>query len=313
MKNKIFIIHILIISTCCLNNLFGQQEPVHSLFSYDKNLYNPAFAGSSDWVVFSVKNRNQYVGMLGGPSTQTFNFHSPNKNRSMGVGLKVINDKIALMNNLNVNLSYSYHLNLGKGKLSLGLEGGIYNRNTKYQEAILTNPNDLAIPLQNESSMVPDGGWGVFFSQEEFYFGISQNHIFGIAFNDNQNQTSLSRLRSHLSVVVGNNFSLKNKKISISPNMMINKVMSAPTQVIINTIVLFDNAYGVGIQYRSGDAFSLIARISFFESLKLTYAYDITLSGLSNYNSGSHEILVSYGIKLPPPPSSKEVHPRYYF
>lgn len=294
-------------------NVIGQQDPTHSLFTFDKNIYNPAFTGSSDWAVFSLKNRTQFVSMEGNPSTQMFNFHMPIERRTMGVGFKVINDNIALTHNLNLTGTYSYHLNFGSGKLSFGIEAGIYNRSTKYQDVILINPYDVAIPLQAENSIVPDASWGLYYSKDEFYFGVSQNHILGSAFNDDQQNSKQSKLRSHSNFIFGYNFQKERSKISISPNLLLKTVKGAPTQITANTIVLYDDSYGLGIQYRSGDAISIIGRIVFKESIRISYAYDINTSGLSTYSGGSHELLLSYGIKLPPPPSIKEVNPRYYF
>lgn len=313
MKNNRFKLLIGIVGFFSLSIVTAQQEPTHSLFTFDKNIYNPGFTGSSDWAVFSLKNRNQFIAMDGNPTTQTFNFHMPIQRRTMGIGFKVINDNIALMHNLNVSATYSYHLNFGSGKLSFGLEAGIYNRMIKYQDVVLTNPNDIAMPLQAQSSLVPDASWGLYYGKDEFYFGISQNHILGIAFNDDQQNSKQSKLKPHTSIILGHNFQLKKSKISISPNLLLRTVTGAPVQASINTIALYDNSYGLGVQYRSGDAFSIIARLVFMDSFKISYAYDVTTSKMSTYGKGSHEILLSYGIKLPPPPSVKEINPRYYF
>ena len=37
----------------------GQLDPLYSLYMFDKVLINPAFAGSSNWVVGTIKYREQ--------------------------------------------------------------------------------------------------------------------------------------------------------------------------------------------------------------------------------------------------------------
>jgi len=49
------------------------------------------------------------------------------------------------------------------------------------------------------------------------------------------------------------------------------------------------------------------------ENLKFQYSFDYTLSAFSSYFSGNHEVAISYGIELLPPPAKKVIHPRYYF
>jgi len=68
-------LHILFI--IIIKSSFGQQDPMYSMYMFDKALINPAFAGSSNWFVGTIKYRNQFIGMTGNPVTETFNIHSP--------------------------------------------------------------------------------------------------------------------------------------------------------------------------------------------------------------------------------------------
>ena len=75
----------------------------------------------------------------------------------------------------------------------------------------------------------------------------------------------------------------------------------------------FDQKFGVGGSYRTGDGVYFLAKYSITPSIRLAYSYDYALSPLSTFAAGSHEIMLSYRIKLLPPPEEKEIHPRYYF
>ena len=60
-----------------LGKLKAQQDPMYSMYLFDKLLINPAFANSSNWTVGTLKYRDQSTGINGHPKTQTFNVHGP--------------------------------------------------------------------------------------------------------------------------------------------------------------------------------------------------------------------------------------------
>lgn len=297
---------------CFLRVSFAQQDPMYSMYMFDKMLINPAYAGSSNWMVGTIKYREQFLGMSGHPVTETFNFHAPIQKKHIGVGLKVVNDKLAVMSNLNASLLLSYHLNFAGGKLSLGIDGGIYNRKIDYQKLILSTQFDNSIPTTAQSSIVPDVSWGMYYQKKQWYAGFSQYHLIKSTFNDKTISSSNSKLASHYYLMAGNVFS-PSKYWSWEPSMLLKIQPSSPIQLDINAMVYYKDKIGAGLQYRTGDAMVAILRINVLENLRITYSYDYTLSKLSPFSKGAHEILVSYGIKLPPPPVQKETHPRYYF
>lgn len=291
-------------------DVFAQQDPLNSMYVFDKMLINPAFTGSSDWMVATAKIREQYTGLEGNPSTQTFNFHTPIQRRKMGLGMKVINDRIAVVKNINAALLYSYHLNFGGGKLSFGLEAGMQKREIDYSQLILSQQFDDAIPAQAESATVPDVSWGLYYQKKQAYFGLSQYHLIKSTFNDAE--INNSTLSTHFYFLAGNVFQLK-KDWAVEASTLVKSVSAAPIQLDLNAILYFKDRIGVGAQFRTGDAFVAFVKLNILENLRIAYAYDFGISDLSSKAGGSHEIILSYGIKLPPPPSQKETHIRYYF
>lgn len=292
--------------------IWAQQDPMYSMYMFDKMLINPAFTGSSDWAIGTIKYREQYSGLEGHPTTKTFNFHTPIANRFVGLGIKVISDKIAVMENLNVSLLYSYHLNFASGKLSFGIETGLYSRKINYGELVLSTQYDNSLPVSTESSVVPDAGWGFYYQKKQLYFGFSQVHLIKSNFKDSPKNESQSHLYNHINFMLGNVFNV-NKKVTVEPSVLLKYVPSTPIQLDLNAMIYYNDRIGVGIQYRTGDAVVAILKINIIEQLRIAYSYDMTISGLSGVAGSTHEIILSYGIKLPPTPTRKEVHPRYYF
>ncbi|MES2678656.1 MAG: type IX secretion system membrane protein PorP/SprF [Bacteroidota bacterium] len=291
---------------------FAQQNPGYSMYMYDKMLINPAFTGSSNWAVATLKNRTQFIGLKGNPVTQTFNFHAPIQKKHIGLGFKVVNDKIAVMSNLNMAMDLSYHLNFAGGKLSFGLEAGFMKRQIDYNKLIMSSQHDNVIPLTSVSSVVPDASLGMYYHKKQFYAGLSQYHILKVNFNDKTEVKSQSRLYGSTFLLIGRVFELS-KKWTLEPSMLLKQQSASPAQLDINFSTYYNDKIGAGLQYRTGDAIALTLRVNITEGLRIAYAYDITVSKLSPYSKGSHEIMISYGIKLPPPAKQKEIHPRYYF
>ena len=290
----------------------AQQDPMYSMYLFDKMLINPAFAGSSGWAVGTAKHRDQYVGLSGRPVTQTFNFHAPIQKKNIGIGFKVVNDNLGILSDQNVALDLSYHLSFAGGKLSFGIEGGMFRRTIKYGELVLSSKADKAIPATTESSMVPDASAGLYYQKKQFYFGVSRYHLLNQPFSQTVNTGSSSRLYAHNYFLMGTVFDL-GRLWQMEPSVFVKYQDAGIVQADVNMMFYFDERVGAGVQYRTGDAVVGMLRILITEGLRIAYSYDMTMSPLSGYGKASHEIILSYGIKLLPPPQQKEIHPRYYF
>ena len=58
--------------------------------------------------------------------------------------------------------------------------------------------------------------------------------------------------------------------------------------------------------YRSDDAAGISLGLNISDRLTVGYGYDYTISGLSNYQSGSHEIMLSFVITKDKPTLEEE-------
>jgi type IX secretion system PorP/SprF family membrane protein len=295
-----------------LGTMKAQQDPMYSMYMFDKVLINPAYTGSSNWLAATLKYRNQFTGLNGHPTTQTFNIHSPIQKKHIGVGFKLINDKVAVMSKLNAAMLFSYHLNFAGGKLSVGLEAGIYNRRIDYSKLILNDLGDDVIPANSVSSVIPDASFGIYYQKKQFYAGVSNYHLIKKSFNEHTPSKGDSYLYNHIYFIAGNVFSL-DKKWSVEPSVLLKYQPSSVAQLDLNATLYYNDRIGAGFQYRTGDAVCMILRLGITEGLRISYSYDVTTSKLSSYARGAHELIITYGIKLPPPPIQKEIHPRYYF
>jgi len=97
--------------------------------------------------------------------------------------------------------------------------------------------------------------------------------------------------------------------IKLKPSVLIKAVKGATVQYDFNLNGWFHDILGVGVSYRTGDAFVGMVEFQVLPQLRIGYSYDYTISDLKSYNKGTHEIM----LRLELGGASKEVQsPRYY-
>jgi type IX secretion system PorP/SprF family membrane protein len=299
-----------VIFATAAGRFIAQQDPLYSMYMFDKVLINPAFAGSSNWAVGTLKYREQARSFQGHPVTETFNFHGPLQRKHLGLGFKVINDQLPAQKSLNASLFLSYHLTFAGGKLSAGIEGGMMKRTINYQDLILTNEADQAIPSNAVSATLPDLSAGLYYQKKQFYLGLSSAHLLAAS---NKNQLNpVQGAVQHYYVLLGNVFQLK-RDWTLEPSVLIKYSSPMMPQGDVNVMCYYDERFGLGVQYRSNEALVGVIRIEPIRGLRIAYSYDYGIASKYSFVHGSHEIILSYGVKLAPPPARKGVHPRYYF
>ncbi len=297
----------------CAFSSYAQQEPMYTQNNFDRLVFNPAYAGSSGWIVTSLKHRSQFIGIDGAPSTQMVTIHAPWQIKSMGFGGKIINDHLGATGQFNATAIYAYHLGLGKGKLSVGIEGGIFSQTIDFSTLYKIDPIDKAIPTGKSSVIKPDASFGLQFQARDYFVGFSIVHLFSDNLNfTNTDRSIVGQLNKHYFLSGGYVYDLKNE-ISVQPCFLLKKVAGAPMQVDLYTNVIYKDKYTLGIGYRTGDALTFVAKVNITDAIRVSYSYDFRISSVANYSSSAQEFMIRYGIKLLPPQQIKEINPRYYF
>ncbi len=74
-------------------------------------------------------------------------------------------------------------------------------------------------------------------------------------------------------------------------------------------VVFFYDAIGVGLSYRTGDAIVAMFELQVASNFRFGYAFDYTITEISNYSSGTHEVILRYEFGFG---SKKVITPRYF-
>ena len=274
---------------------FGQQQPLFSHYMFNGLYINPAYAGSKDFVSTTLIARKQWSGFKGAPSTQIASLHAPLKNKKIGLGIVVSNDKIGITNETDLYGSYAFHIPLNTGKLSMGLSGGFSYLKSSFSELTVWDTDDPVYETNSLSNILPNFGAGLYYYSTKFYAGLSVPQI--LSYDPDQafhiDVEKVHKISRHYYLTSGMILGTRGE-LKFRPSFMIKYAANAPIQYDINMNVLISEIIWVGASYRSSDAVVLLLEYQVNKKLRVGYSYDLTLSEMRNYSSGSHEIIIGY-------------------
>jgi type IX secretion system PorP/SprF family membrane protein len=287
-------------------NAFAQQQVMFTQYMFNGLAINPAYAGSQETLSATGLMREQWTGLDGAPSTQTLSVHSPVKDQKMGLGFMLLHDKIGVTSQTGAYFSYAYKIAfLNGGKLSMGLQGGFTNYNSKFSKVSVTDPTFSGGDI---SEWLPNAGAGLFYSTERFYAGASVPQLIQTTF-DHTNKDSDSKLMRHYFISAGYVLDL-NESLKLKPNVLAKYVKGAPLEIDLNANLLIKELVWVGFSWRSFDSIDAILQLQVNQRLQIGYAYDFaTTSDIRKVNSGSHELMINYRL---PVFRDRIVTPRYF-
>lgn len=288
---KIYI-HIVFILFCKL--LFSQQDSQYSQYMYNTMSINPGYTGTREVLSITGIYRAQWVGIEGAPETLNFAAHSPLGDRSLSsVGLDVTSDNIGASAQKSIAAYYSYILpldNRAKTRLALGIRAGVDNLDiniNKLTVATIGDPN-----LTNLSEFSPIIGIGGYLYTNEFYFGISTpNFLQTKRYNDVTVATYTNKAHIYF---IGGYVQEINENVDFKPAFLVKSVTGAPLALDLSANFYINEKFSIGASYRLGAAVSALAGFQIHDNIMVGYSYDYETTALSNYNSGSHEIILRF-------------------
>lgn len=288
----------------------AQQDPQYTQYMFNMQAVNPAYTGSiENTLSATLLARRQWFNIPGAPVTQTFSIHAPVLNNSVGIGAVVVNDKIGLSNATSLLASAAYHLKFKKSKLAFGMYFGFRQFRLDYSEARTSIGNNYDPAFDNLVTQgKPMVGAGLFYYSRNFYAGFSVPQLL----NTRENVSGvLIKHFSHYFFNTGYVFDI-NPKISIRPSIMLKYVDASPLSIDLNCNFWYNRKFGIGASYRVADSFDLLFEFQATKNLGIGYAYDLTLTRLSRYTSGSHELMVRYQARIGRGGKDKIVTPRLF-
>lgn len=299
---------LILVSLILLSSAYAQQDPQFSQVLFNQNTINPGAAGSSNMISSSLINRIQWVGFDGAPRTSALNVNAaiaPFGFKS-GIGVNIISDNPAFNKDLGINLSYAGRFKTGKGMLGVGIGAGFINKNLDPTWNKSGSTVDPAIPEGKETSLNLDLGAGLYFNNEEMYFGLSVAHLNGTKMNSATNE---AHYKPQFYLTGGYILNMPNPSWQFNPSVYAVSDLFL-SQISLSANIKYNKKFWGGVSYRMGrlgDAITGMLGIELFNGLKIGYAYEFSMREISGYNDGSHEFMLGYTFSL-----KKERPPQQY-
>lgn len=274
----------------------GQNQFHISQYMLHQPFINPAAIGSYNNLNGAVFYKNQWTGFDGAPNFQGLNISSPIKGGNNHLGLTFINDKIGVNTNMDISAMYAYKISTGtKSRLVFGLGASARLMQSNYASMTDVSSDPL---FQANTPMVfqPNLKFGTYYYTKKFYAGFSIPNILKNSINyvnGYEGSTEFDVNDMHFYFQSGYTITL-NSSLDLSPSVLIKQVAGAPIQGDINAHLIFKKKLGFGLSYRTAKELAVLLNYQITDMFKLGYAYDMNFSELSNYSSGSHEIMLIF-------------------
>ena len=279
-----------------INHSLAQVDSHYSLFEYAQNIYNPGAAGSNNAMCVTSIHRQQWVGFEEGrPQTTVFSFDMPLAD-VLGVGLNIHEDRIGFQRDLNIGANLAYRVELDPGMLGIGLGVGIINRSIngdwRTWESLNGQPVyiDPSIPHM-ESKIAFDANFGATLTGQDYWVGISATHITKPKINFEIDMPSY--VSRHFYLGGGYNYSLPNPSFDLIGSALVQSDGST-AQIQMNAKFLYNKSFWGGLSYRYNDAIVPMVGVHLINGISFGYSYDVVLTKIGSYQSGSHELMIRY-------------------
>lgn len=273
----------------------GQYTPLLSQYHFNGLTINPAFAGSYDVLSVSISDRNQWVGFNGAPVTQTIAAHMPLKNENIALGLLMYRDVIGVSQNNGIYGNYAYRIKVGDGKLSIGIGGGIAFKQANLSETNIVQVEDVVFSKNSSVSVLPNVSIGAYYYTKKYYLGISSPFIFSEEFVKDKGKfiSIFDFSKNNMMLNGGYKYNI-NAIYCLKPSILFKSNFSSGTQLDLILTAEHSQFGGFGLGFRTNESILFLIKVRFNDQIFLGYSYDLSTSKLSNFNSGTHEIYLTY-------------------
>lgn len=271
----------------------AQQDPQYTQYMYNTLSVNSAYAGSLGHLAITGIYRTQWVGLEGAPSTQSFTLDTP-IGKNVGLGLSVVSEEIGPSEEQHIDANFSYTIQSGQThKLSFGIKGGGRVINIDWTKGSYRDP-DVQFRENITNKFLPVVGAGLYWHGERDYIGLAvPNFMTKERYDYDEIAENLMNERIHVYLIGGIVFDLS-AHTKFKPAALLKYVAGAPLIADISANFMFNNAFTLGVAYRTSDSVSALASLQITPQFNVGYSYDYTTTELQNYNSGTHEIMLRF-------------------
>ena len=309
--------HLIAATLLCTVVAIGAHAQVDASFSHfwmGQGYYNPAVAGELNAIRLNLGSRMQWVDFKHAPMTFYFIADMPYKllEQKWGVGAKVEFERIGLFTNSRIGAQLAWKRKIGKGTFSVGIQPGVFSQTFRAKEVIMPDDeahqsNDEAIPKTDVSGTVFDANVGVYYTHPKFWVGLSVTHVTGPNIEMKSSRDAIEYYEFNVGrsyyFMAGGNIPINNTLFEIQPSGLFASTQNFWTAEVAARM-RYNRMLSIGAGYRYKDAVTAFIGVNLKDAY-IGYAYDYPVSAISKATFGSHEVFVTYHVKLDPKEKNK--------
>lgn len=271
----------------------GQQDPNYTFYRYNMNIYNPAFAGSSEAAELSLGIRSQWAGIEGAPESQSAIFGMP-VGRNVGLGVSILNDRTFIEQQTWMAIDISYHIQLdGDHKLYFGIKGSANSYDANTNGLITYGVGQDGTLMDYESRFTPNVGAGVYLKHDRYFASLSAPKLLTperLQERDGNAYLGVDRMHAYLS---GGYTFLLGRTLDLKTMAMFRYVDASPVSVELTGMLDFGERFEFGASYRHDESISGLFLFNISNGFNLGYAYETSIqNSIDGLDNNTHELFM---------------------
>ena len=297
-----------------LHGSHAQNSAVYTKHYNFEQFVNPAITGRDRYPLVNLTHKRNWIGTKYAPTTTCIggsfrlgntNFYTPTMllNKTgfiardrMGFGGFIMAEQNGPLVRFYSSLTYAYFIPLNPNRtteLSFGLSAQLQHFSVNEDLLDPNDPGDPGLANLNNLPYTADGGFGIYFHTKQFHVGGSVNELFHT--NSPIDDSRYFKNSSDFFFQTGYKFYLR--YFDIEPSVFLAGIDKDPLYYYSQVKVFYQNYNWLAIAYKSTRTITVSVGFR-VGRLHLAYGYEQSVSRMSNYFSGSHEIMIGLNIGL---------------
>ncbi|MFD2101338.1 type IX secretion system membrane protein PorP/SprF [Flagellimonas iocasae] len=271
----------------------AQQDPNYTFYRYNMNIYNPAFAGSSEAAEFSLGIRSQWAGVEGAPESQSAIFGMP-VGRNVGLGVSILNDRTFIEQQTWMAIDVSYFVDLDEEhRLYFGIKGSANSYDANTDGLVTYGVGQDGALMNYESRFTPNVGAGAYLKHDRYFVSLSAPKLLTPDRMQERNGNAyLGADRRHAYLSGGYTF-LLGRTLDLKTMGMFRYVDASPMSLELTGILDFGEKFEFGASYRFDESISGLFLFNVSNGFNLGYAYETSLqNSIDGLDHNTHELFM---------------------
>lgn len=295
--------YVIILLAITVSSVSAQQSQPVTQYLFSRFLLNPASCGADGYTSIGMTIKDQWTGFGNSPSNQVLfgQYRMPPKRLSkgyperIGLGVALFNDIRGPIRTTGAQFTYAYHIEDRYGQLSFGLTASLFQFYVD-RNKITTADYDQYLNSIKLSKIIPDAIFGLHYTTTSYYAGLSVSNLFQSFLTFGGRNSSNYRIERQYLLMGGYIFDV-DREWSLVPALQFKCTNRFVGQVDINLLAYYLDRFWGGFSYRSGGGGAVGGTSLIFgtryKQYHFGYAFDYSISSISKYSFGSHELMIS--------------------